>query len=107
MTLDEAIEHAKQVARTCDDAQCAADHIQLAEWLRTARGAEKAARWYTAKIREFEAENAKLRELVQYMHRIIAESCAVQYPYPPEPVSYLSQIEAEKRMRELGVEVDE
>ena len=62
MTIDEAIEHAKEVARTCDDSQCAADHMQLAEWLRTARGAEKAARWYTARTQELEAENAKLRD---------------------------------------------
>lgn len=76
MTIDEAIEHAKKVARTCYDGQCATDHMQLAEWLRQARGADKAARWYTAKIRELEnrskaletligekeAENAKLRE---------------------------------------------
>lgn len=33
MTLDEAIEHAKEVARTCDDKACAAEHEQLAEWL--------------------------------------------------------------------------
>ena len=63
MTLDEAIEHAKEVARTCDDSGCAADHIQLAEWLRQARGAGKAARWYTSRIHELEADNAKLRGL--------------------------------------------
>jgi len=56
VTLDEAIEHAKEVARTCDDSQCAADHMQIAEWLRQARGADAAARWYTKKIRELEEE---------------------------------------------------
>ena len=62
MTIDEAIEHAKEVARTCDDVECAAEHVQLAEWLRQARGADKAARWYTEKIRKLEAENSMLRE---------------------------------------------
>ena len=75
--------------------ECAADHMQLAEWLRQARGAEKAARWYTARIHELngenmvlemdkrgikacydnlsaqyselETENEKIRELVQYI----------------------------------------
>ena len=68
MTLDEAIEHAKSVARTCNDSQCAADHLQLAEWLRTARGAEKAGRYFTRDIRELksklqdvERENVALR----------------------------------------------
>ena len=82
MTIDEAIEHAKGLARTCYDGQCAADHIQLAEWLRQARGADKAARWYTAKIRELEnrskaletligekeAENERLRNAVEYLY---------------------------------------
>ena len=65
MTLDEAIEHAKEVARTCNDDQCAAEHVQLAEWLRQARGADDAARWYMSKIHELEAENEKLRDLVR------------------------------------------
>ena len=65
MTLDEAIEHAKELASTCDDRQCAADHAQLAEWLRQARGAKKASRWFTSKIRELEEENAKLREEIE------------------------------------------
>ena len=33
MTLHEAIEHAKEVANTCDDKVCAKDHKNLAEWL--------------------------------------------------------------------------
>ena len=44
MTLDEAIEHAKEIANTCDDRQCAADHAQLAEWLQRARDAEQTAK---------------------------------------------------------------
>ena len=34
MTLDEAIEHAKEVACSCKNEECAADHRQLANWLR-------------------------------------------------------------------------
>lgn len=72
MMLDEAIEHAKEVARTCNDSQCAAEHMQLAEWLRQARGADKASRWYMSKIHELEAENARLREIVEdwYPHML-------------------------------------
>ena len=69
MTLDDAIEHAKEVARTCDDPECAADHMQLAEWLRTARGAEKAARWYTARMRELEEACDEYADLMHEMSR--------------------------------------
>lgn len=33
MTLDEAIEHAEEVASSCEG-QCSLDHKQLAEWLK-------------------------------------------------------------------------
>lgn len=33
MTLDEAIEHAKEVASTRENKECAAEHEQLANWL--------------------------------------------------------------------------
>lgn len=59
MTLDEAIAKAK-----------ADGDVQLAEWLRQARGADAAARWYTEKLRDANrtirkllTENAKLQEL--------------------------------------------
>lgn len=58
MTLDEAIAKAK-----------ADGDVQLAEWLRQARGADAAAKWYTEKLRDAHRtirklfnENAKLRE---------------------------------------------
>ena len=35
MSLNEAIEHAENVARTCDISACAEEHMQLAEWLKT------------------------------------------------------------------------
>lgn len=52
MTLDEAIEHANQVADSYKDTapacKCAREHRQLAEWLR--------------ELRQLRIENAKLRE---------------------------------------------
>ena len=55
MTLDEAIEHANQVADSYKDTapacECAREHRQLAEWLRELR-----------ELRQLRIENAKLRE---------------------------------------------
>lgn len=33
MTLDEAIEHALEVAKTADCKECMEEHLQLANWL--------------------------------------------------------------------------
>lgn len=66
--LDEAIAKAKE-----------AEDWQLVEWLRQARGAESAARWYTEKlrnanqaIRKLNTKNAKLHELVGDLREYIA-----------------------------------
>lgn len=99
MTIDEAIEHAKEVARTCDDGQCAADHIQLAEWLRQARGADKAARWYTEEIQELRRENASLRYMV-YVYKAChdrIDAC--------RGCEELPECDALRQLRELGREV--
>ena len=37
MTLDEAIVHAREVAAQLGCCECAAEHIQLAEWLEELR----------------------------------------------------------------------
>ena len=37
MTLNEAIEHAENVAETCNVLDCAKDHKQLSEWLKELR----------------------------------------------------------------------
>lgn len=66
MTIDEAIAHYKWAAESAIG-EVAQESKQVAEWLRRARGAEKAARWYTEKIRKLEAENDKLRELVAHL----------------------------------------
>lgn len=108
MTLDEAIEHAKEVARTCDDSQCAADHMQLAEWLRQARSAEKAARYYTAKIRGLKDENAKLRELCKDLWKDALQFDGFwDYVYD-DGTNYRDDElpHYQERMRELGIEVD-
>ena len=65
MTIDEAIEKYKHVADDyvfVHDIDGCLEVVQLVEWLRQTRGADAAARWYTKKLRELEAENAKLRE---------------------------------------------
>ena len=33
MTLDEAIQHAKEVASQCTNQECSLEHMQLAKWL--------------------------------------------------------------------------
>lgn len=121
MTIDEAIEHAKEVARTCDDDQCAAEHIQLAEWLRRARGAEKAGRWSTSKIRELEAKNAKLREEIKAANHDLSlfsgELVASKFENAKlrelaceiyeDQCDDCDRWKYRDRMRELGAEVDE
>ena len=65
VTIDEAIEQYKHISKAYDEAgntDDSAETLQISEWLRQARGAEKAARWYTAKIRELEEENERLRQ---------------------------------------------
>ena len=51
-------------------------------------------------------ENAELRELVRWMYDRMDESCAVQHPYAPAPISYDRLIQAAARAHELGVEVN-
>jgi chromosome segregation ATPase len=82
MTLDEAIEHAEEVATTrCGE--CAEEHMQLAEWLRelkrlkaqTAQMGEvigQMAHDHAEQGREItrlERENAKLRDLIADMSK--------------------------------------
>ena len=71
MTLDEAISKAK-----------ADGDVQLAEWLRQARGADAAGRWYTETldnanrtIRKLKTENAELRELCESLFRLANNEC--------------------------------
>ena len=56
---------------------------------------------------QLEADNAKLRELVRWMYDRMDESCAVQHPYAPAPISYDRLMQAATRAHELGVEVDD
>ena len=65
MTIDEAIEHERRVAREHGYGEKDyAYHMQLAEWLRKARGAEKAAKWHTKKIEELENRAKALANLL-------------------------------------------
>ena len=52
------------------------------------------------KIAELEAENAKLRELVEYMHRCFVRG------HDWGPYCAGETVWVEQRMRELGIEVD-
>lgn len=90
--LDEAISKAKE-----------AEDWQLAEWLRMARGAESAARWYSDKLREAHRserevlnENRRLRELI----RAIWEAGA----FSPG-ACYVDTDELNERTAALGLEV--
>jgi hypothetical protein len=108
MTIDEAIEHAKEVARTCDDFQCAADHTQLAKWLRQARGADEAGKWYTSKIRELEVENAKLRKLARGLNWCTenAKMPSAECEYCPLGDAGYGELSCERLMRELRIEAE-
>lgn len=88
--LDDAIASAK-----------ASKDLQLAEWLRAARGAESAARWYSEKLRDaYRAnrklldKNAKLCELVRDLYLQLLNA------YDPKELD-----EFEDRMCKLGVGV--
>lgn len=100
MTLDDAIAKAK-----------ADGDVQLAEWLRQARGADAAARWYTEKLRDADRtirklldENAKLRELVSGLeHCSQGFACNCCPLYDPSGTDHRR---CESLERELGIEVD-
>jgi len=78
------------------------DAVITDEQYREAMGAVRAA---NERMDLLESENAKLRELVRWMYDRMDESCAVQYPYAPAPISYDRLMQARARVRELGVEV--
>lgn len=102
--LDEAIAKAKE-----------AGDWQLAEWLRTARGSESAAMWYTDRLRDTNRtirklldENAKLRELVKAFWW-----CTENFDMPSKcdgcPLGQSDKLtpECEVRMRELEIQSGE
>lgn len=98
MTLDEAIEHAEQTARSCEG-ECSEDHRQLSEWLKelrrlrkiwnTVRADARAANLESEQLKsenaslrgaamglgelcdQLKEENAKLRELVRDLHKAL------------------------------------
>jgi len=104
VTLDEAISKAK-----------ADGDVQLAEWLRQARGADAAGRWYTETldnanrtIRKLRTENAKLREravaMLSELRGVVSEG---DYDSPSGRYFLLRKDVAayEDALRELGIEV--
>ena len=67
---------------------------------------DKMDKWHSAELMAETDENRKLRELVRWMYDRMDESCAVQHPYAPAPISYDRLIQAAALAHELGVEVD-
>lgn len=111
--LDKAIVKAKET-----------EDWQLVEWLRTARGSESATRWYSGKLRDANRvkrrllnENAKLRKLAKQMHMCLTRPkvydgkqpylTATECPYFTEGVCDYNACSFERRLCELGIEVDE
>lgn len=93
MTLEEAIEHEREVARTCNDYQCAADHVQIAEWLsllkvytdtgmakEVQRARHEMHEWQLEwkreieRRKELEDENAKLRKFSKSAWRVMTHN---------------------------------
>lgn len=99
--LDEAIIKAKE-----------SEDWQLVEWLRAARGAESAARWYSDKLREAHRterkllqESAELRELVRISIEFCADGmCGIYEGCPLNAAD--GRCRFDDRARELGIEVD-
>lgn len=85
MTLDEAIRHC--CAKSTSDTECGREHAQLAEWL--------------VELKELEADDAKLRELVRDMWR--HSYCSIAKTREDDDRHIEDVID---RMRKLGVEVD-
>lgn len=118
MTIDEAIEHERWAAEN-SEGERAAEHRQIAEWLRQARGADKAARRYAERIRVLDTENAGLRDLAERAWRAAERLCqAYDGPcindgstfYKPCPMGERDEEcvygRIQRDLRELGVEVD-
>jgi len=101
--LDKAIADAKE-----------AEDWQLVEWLRTARGSESAAQWYSDKLRKalraerkLLNENAKLKELAKLMHETIRD---LQETLDASVVVGGVELSAEyfeTELNKLGIEVEE
>lgn len=105
--LDEAITKAKE-----------AEDWQLVEWLRMARGGESAARWYTGKFSELQAENDKLVMKLNAEHlvrqnvecenaklRELVEDMAAEIRGLGVDFGRVGWCDYADRIRELGVEV--
>ncbi len=126
ITLDEAIDWGKR-GELCD-LMTEDDQLQVAEWLRQARGANAAGRWYTARLRELkderdmyrglvemmdhpdlnaqlQAENAKLRELVDAWMGCGTRYHTMQGACPMFDPDASDFCKASQMARELGIEV--
>ena len=91
MTLDEAIEHAKEVA--CDDGPCTTEHAQLADWL--------------SELKMLRTENESLRNNNAGLSKVVRDMWDFYCFVPDEPHTFKEELEFDvriwKRMNELGI----
>lgn len=92
MTLDEAIEHAAQIADsykdTVPDCKCAKEHRQLADWL--------------TELKMLRTENAKLQDLVRGM-RICSDDSEEAQKCPLYDENEPYRCRKDRLMSELGL----
>ena len=126
MTLDEAIEHCEQTARSCEG-ECSEDHRQLSEWLKELKQLRKerdemrtnemlailGQDTLKTAIDRLRAENDKLRELVkdvQGFHECgkNCSTCPLFYECGKsfDTCGCGGYAIIHERMRDLGIEVD-
>ena len=75
MTLEEAIIHAEEVVDRCEvtdgDRACAAEHRQLAEWLRELQETRKERDYWQEKAHSYEQTIFKLTDAISKLPEII------------------------------------
>ncbi len=108
MTINEAIEHAEEIA--CGNDQCAKDHAQLADWLRELRRArikidllKTLKDGFKTDAQRYKSENAKLRELLADTLIDPRDYCA-KYGIDYDGWDSAND-DIDRRLRELGIEV--
>ena len=70
MTIEEAIEHAREVAEVCpaEDRQCAYQHDELADWLEELKAYRELGEWIYGNI---EMHNAELTQKIEEVEKAL------------------------------------
>ena len=63
ITLDEAIQHCRDVAQKCNNKACGLEHVQLAQWLIELKDLQQEVKEWRAGIRHTPDTMSKLLEL--------------------------------------------